>query len=444
MGRRAALRLPRRGGGTLEGHFPLSYPRTEPHPEPPLRSVALVAFAMALAAAGRYPASAVAQETPPAGFAEAELARSRRCVPALNRLEELDLAVRPYAQRMERLRALGRAVSLEDRDEAGTLGAEDAMEAAVDAWFAADSALAARYVTERDEAIQETRARERDALLDRIRQAMQEVGAQAEAVLEGAAELEVASAPCQGAVLVRSAVQEACAGSESTLCQAVATAGAAGPFRFVDAPEALWDMEDYRPWTRPGSLQGTPQGALVGARTAAQARRGNIIVAVALAPLIRGRAEISEEEVAEFQANLDALGIAFDHPLFVMAPAFEVEVSVPGPMEGETHLLLHFGDLTGDDVIWSSEIGEGGVLDALFPASGVALNRLQAGEALSLTAIRVVEGEDPEAQADAEAIYSLAILPVNQAQHVAALLQYMVQGNLGRDLAQIIPPPAGG
>ena len=409
-----------------------------------MRSVALFVLAIAIAAAGRHPAPAAAQDTPPAGFAEAELARSRQCVPALNRLEELDLAVQPYAQRIERLRALGRAVSLEDRDEAGTLGTEDPTEAAVDAWFAADSVLAARYLTERDEAIQEERARERNALLDRIRQVMQEVGAQAEATLEGAAELEVASAPCQGAVLVRSAVQEACAGSESTLCRAVAAADAQGPFRFVDAPEELWDMEDYRPWTRPGPLQGTPQGALVGGRTAAQARRGNIIVAVALAPLIRNRSEISEEEVAEFQENLDALGITFDHPLFVMAPAFEVEVSVPRPMEGETHLLLHFGDLTGDDVIWSSEIGEGGVMDALFPASGVALNRLQSGEALSLTALRLPEGEDPEAEAGAEAIYSLAILPVNQAQQVAALLQYMVQGDLGRDLAQLIPPPAGG
>lgn len=404
-----------------------------------MRSVVLLA--LALASAVYHPAPVVAQDTPPAGFAEAELARSRQCVPALNRLEELDQAVRPFAERMERLRALGLAVSLEDRDESGALAAADSLEAAVDAWFAADSALAARYVAERDEAIQEERARLRNEILDRIRQAMQEVGAQAEATLEGAAEVERASEPCQAAVFVRSAVVEACAGSASALCRAAeAPEDAAGPFRFVTTAEELWDMEDYRPWTRPGPLQGTPQGALVGGRSAAQARRGNIIVAVAVAPLIRGRAELGEDEVAEFQENLDSLGIAFDHPLFVMAPAFEVEVSVPPPMEGETHLVLHFGDLSGDDVVWSTEIGEGGVMDALFPASGVALNRLQAGETLSLTALRVPAGEDPEA----EAVYSLAILPVNQEQNVAALLQYMAGGDLGRDLARLVPPPAGG
>jgi hypothetical protein len=233
---------------------------------------------------------------------------------------------------------------------------------------------------------------------------------------------------------------EACAGSQSTLCRAAADTAAQPPYRFVDTPTAIWDVENYSPWTTPEPLQGTPQGALMGARTAAQARRGNVVVGVALAPLLRNRQELDSAQIAEFEANLDSLGFTFEHPAIVMAPAFEIQANVPAPLGGETHILVHFGDLSGDDLVWSQEVGTGGLVQAMFPASGSHLARLLAGELLSLTAVRVPPGENPTA----EPVYTLPILQVGQAQNVAALLQYMRDGGLSRDLAALVPPGPGG
>ena len=385
------------------------------------------------------PIAAHGQDAPPPGLAEVELARSRACVGSLGRLAELNALLEPYALRMERLRVLGGAVSLENVAEAAPLSAADSVEAAVARWFVADSVLAARFVAEGNEAIQDERAQARTAILDQVRQAMQAVGAEARGQLGDAAAVEAAAQPCEGAILVRSAVVEACAGSTTELCGAAAATEPVAPYRFVDKPEDLWDVEDYRPWSVPEHLQDTTQGALVGARTATQARRGNVIVAVALAPLIRNRTELGEPEIGEFEANLDSLGFTFEHPLFVMSPAIEVQVRVPAPIGGETHLLLHFGDLTGDDVIWSVEAGTGGLLQAVFPASAANLARLRAGETVSLTAVRVPEGENPEA----EPVYSVSLLPAGQTQNVEALLQYMASGGLSRDLAALVPPQPG-
>lgn len=401
-------------------------------PEPELKA-ALVFFALLV------PVAARSQDVPP-GLADVELARSRACVPALGRIEELDSILRPYAIRMERLRALGRAISLEDRAEAGTLAEADSVESEVARWFVADSTLAARYIAEKVESIQVERAEARAAILERIRASMQAVGAEAQGLIGDAAAVEEAARPCEGAIFVRSAVLEACAASGSALCRAAADTLPQGPYRFVEAPADLWDVEDYRPWTTPEPLQGTPQGALVGARTAAQARRGNVVVGVALAPLLRARSEVDSARTAELEANLDSLGYTFDHPLFLMAPVIELEANVPAPVGGETHLLLHFGDLSGEDILWNTEVGAGGVFQASILASRTDLERLQAGEVVSLTAVRLPEGEDPTA----EPIYTVPILQVGQAQNVAALLQYMSGGALGRDLAALIPPTEPG
>ena len=375
----------------------------------------------------------------PAGLADVELARSRACVASLGRLEELNRVLDPYARRMERLRALGRAVSLEDIGEAGTLTPTDSVENAVAQWFAADSVLAARWVAERADALQEERAAARAAILEVVRGAMQEVGAEAQAQMGDAAQVEADARPCEGAILVRSAVVEACGDATSSVCQAAANTEQSARYRFVEAPGDLWDVSDFRPWTQPEPLQLTPQGALIGGRTAARARRGNTVFTVALAPLIRNRSELSEEEAVEFQANLDSLGFTFQHPTLVMAPAIEVQANVPPPIGGETHVLIHFGDLTGDDVIWSTEVGNGGLIQAVFPAAASDMARMQAGEVVSLTAVRVPEGD----AAEADAVYTVPLLTVNQAQFVGSLLQYMAGGGLSDDLARLVPPSEG-
>ena len=385
------------------------------------------------------PVAIQAQEGPPSSLAEVESARSRACVGSIARFDELNATLEPYGIRMERLRALGRAVSLEDIAEAAPLSEADSVEAAVARWFASDSALAVRFVVLGDSTIQEERSRGRTAILDLIRQSMQAVGTEAQSHLGDAAAIEAAVQPCQGAILVRGAVLEACAGSTSDLCRAAAVPEATEPYRFVDRPEDLWDIEDYRPWTTPEPLQGTADGALTGARSAALARIGNVVISLGLAPLLRNRAELDSASVAEFEANLDSLGFTFEHPLFVMTPAIEIFANLPAPLGGETHFIVHFGDLSGDDVIWSAEAGKEGVLQATFPASARDLARLQAGDAVSLTAVRVPEGENPEAVP----VYTLSLLQVGQALNVGALVQYMAGGGLARDLAAIVPPEPG-
>jgi hypothetical protein len=70
------------------------------------------------------------------------------------------------------------------------------------------------------------------------------------------------------------------------------------------------------------------------------------------------------------------------------------------------------------------------------------LARLQAGDPVSLTALRIPEAEG--AESPAEAVFSLTLLQVGQATQVAALVQYMASGDLSRDLMALLPPGAGG
>jgi hypothetical protein len=148
--------------------------------------------------------------------------------------------------------------------------------------------------------------------------------------------------------------------------------------------------------------------------------------------------------VSEFETNLDSLGFTFEHPDFVMAPAVEFQANVPAPLGGETNYLLHFGDLSGDDIIWSVPVGEPGLIQATFPASAMDLARLQRGDVVSLTAVKVPQAEPPAGETvEAEPVYTVPLLQVNQEQAVGVLLQYMASGQLGRDLARLVPPSGG-
>jgi hypothetical protein len=384
-----------------------------------------------------------AQDEPPPGLGEVELSRSRACVGSLARLAVLDAALEPIARRLERMNALGRAVSLEKPDDAQPFDLSDPVEAEVARWFAADSALAVRYLAGPDSALLEERHAARTAILDRIRSTMEEAMAEGQARAEEGAPVREAAQPCQGAILVRSAVLEACATSESPVCEDAAAEDPDGSSGFVSSPEDLWDVEQYRPWSQASPLQIGPNGGLGGARTVAQARRGNVTFSVSLAPLIVRRSELTEEQILESEANLDSLGFTFTHPLFVMAPGLEIQAQLPpAPLGGESHYVLHFGDLSGDDVIWSTDRGTQGRVQASFPATGSALARLQAGEPVSLTALRIPEAEGSDTQA--EAVFTLTLLQVGQATQVAALVQYMASGDLSRDLASLLPPGTGG
>ena len=85
------------------------------------------------------------------------------------------------------------------------------------------------------------------------------------------------------------------------------------------------------------------------------------------------------------------------------------------PHVDSARLYLHFGDLTGDDVIWTIEAGAPGRVQASFPATEAGLTRLQAGEPVSLTALRIPEGGAAEEAARADQVHGLRrheMLPV--------------------------------
>jgi hypothetical protein len=380
----------------------------------------------------------VAEPPPPPGLAAVESGRSQRCVPVLARLDTLNAKLAPLATLADRIRLLDQVVTLEDTTRATPLSATDSVEVAVRAWFAEDQVLARQYAESGDSAIEARRAQGRDRVRQRLVDALGSVSAQGRETIAAAGDLEQGARECQGVILVRPAVLEACGGADTPVCAAARAAEANGRFRFVELPEHIWDVESIRIWEQPARLGPTPEGSLGGAQTAAIAQRGNTMLVVSIEPLIRDRAEVPAPELARLEANLDSVGIAYRHPKFLVAPALAIELEVIEPIGGETHYFLHFGDLSNParDVIWTSP-STGHALQGIVPATKAILDRLATGEGLALTAIRFA---DPT-QKQAEAIYSLELTQGGQALAVSALLEYLKAG-LGEDFSALVP--AGG
>ncbi len=402
-----------------------------------LSSPSLALTAVTLTAVA-WPASARAQDDTPPGLAEVEVARSKACVATLGRMAELDATLQPFAERIQRMRDLADAVSLEDSTDVVPLDPADPLDAAVRAWFRTDGELALRYVEEPSDSLLQERRAGRERILQALRDEVSAVQERARTPMTEAGEVDITNRRCQGAIFVRSAVLEACETVQSPLCAPAARVEAAS-FQFVENAADLWDIEQFRPWTDPGRLTRGPDGSLAGARTVARVRKGNVAITVGISPLIRERSELTPERITEFESNLDSLGFRFEHPLFVMAPALEVVANLPDPIGGETHYILHFGDVTSPEVIWTSPIEAGGPVQMAFPAPGYVLARLQQGADLTATAIRVPDGEQA-GEVEAEAVFSLSLLTVNQVSAVSALLAYMSGGGLSDDLVVLVPP----
>jgi len=394
-----------------------------------------------------FPLALVAQEAPPAELIADEVQRSHTCVPALATLDALEADLEPLGARAERLQALARAVTVEDPDRAAPFD-DSGLERAVREWFEDDAALAQRYLEEGDEALQEERAEGRRQIQLRITEELEALSASVQERIGQDEEAQMAFRECDDVIFVRSAVLEACDGVDSPLCDAARDSDGDDRFRFVDAPEDLWDVEQMRPWTSPSRLGRMQDGSIAGSRTSTLVRRGNLSLILTVEPMIRERESISAEEEAEFDANLDSLGLLFDNPEFVMAPALSIFFDVAEPVAGETDYLLHFGDLSDPEnqIIWSIPAGEGGVVQASAPAPGWALGRLAGGEPVSFTAVTLAENEE---EVDGEIIFSLGVTPVGQASAVQELLAYWEDGQLARDLESLIPaeepssPPDG-
>lgn len=386
-----------------------------------------------------FPVLLAAQDVPPPDFAANELERSRACVPALDHLTAVEARLDPLARRAERINELSYAIAMEASARAAPFDDSDPIEAAVQQWFDSDGALAARRGEGDEEAIDEERARGRQAIRQQLAEELDDLNEESREILEEAGDVETAVQECDGAILVRSVVLDVCEGGSSLVCEQAREPAtlSAGRFRFVDEPEELWDMEEMRPWSAPTSLHVTDNGGLDGARTAALARRGNLVFVMGLEPMILDRSNIEEEQATEFDANLDSLGFSFDDPRFVMAPALSIRFDATKPVGGETHYLLHFGDLSnpGEDVIWSAP-SAGEPLSAVFPATAAALDRLAAGEPVSLTAVSFLEDDS----FDGDAIFSIPLTPIGQSESVSGLLSYMASGQLSTDLAALVPP----
>lgn len=387
----------------------------------------------------------VGDDPVPGNLAALETARTRMCVPALARLAEVDARLQPLAGRSNRIVALAQAVTAEDSLAVSPLDGNDALETAVREWFQADVALALRFLDSGDESIQEERSQGKAAIRSRLEEAFREANDAAQEILTSAEGLDPAALDCQNAFLIRSVALEVCATTPSPVCAEARNEGEVQAFRFVDAAEDLWDMEQLIPWSAPSPIFPTPDGQLGGARTTAVTRRGNLALSLALEPMIRGRESLGPEEAAGYDENLQELGFTFDHPALVMAPVLLLELDLPGRLGEETFYLLHFGDLSdpANQVIWTFEAEVDGPIQAILPVAREVLDRLAAEEELSVTAVHIPEDESQQGSA----IFTMGATSLGQGRAISTLISYMEDGRLSQDLARFIPveeDPAGG
>ncbi|MBT8489377.1 MAG: hypothetical protein KJO65_11185, partial [Gemmatimonadetes bacterium] len=186
-----------------------------------------------------------------------------------------------------------------------------------------------------------------------------------------------------------------------------------------------------RPWTQPAPIRPGPSG-LTGGRTIGFTRVGNVVVTVAFTAIILPREQIPPETLTAYEATNSALGVTVDHPTIVFTPALGVRVALPEPLDQEDGYVLHFGSPDQAEVVWAGDAGTGSPIEATVPLTAGQVQRLTAGDRLTLTAIA-------DAEPVPDAVYAVRIGSVTQTQRTKALLSYM-QNQLGQDLAQIVPP----
>ncbi len=379
------------------------------------------------------PVIGVAQDAPPAGIAEIELERSRLCVPVLAQLDELNLQLQPLGIRTERLRQIAAAIAIEDRTVMDSLNVNDPTEAAVRDWFLSDGRLAQSFLDTNEQTIQQQRAVDRELIKGTLQVTLEGIQSEAQGIIEEAGDFGPEASSCEGAVLIRSAVIEACGSEQSLICDAAKPANSDGAYRFVDSPEDLWDVQEFRPWTSPGPLQLAPDGQLDGASTVAFARQGNVAFSVAFRPDIRPRTDMAPENIQTFQTLLDSIGFEFNHPELIYAPALTIRATLPEPLAGEDRYAIHFGAIEAGDVIWDGPSGTGAPIEISILLTPIHIVKLTQGESLELTAIRGLDdGSD-------EALFGLALTPVNQVAATQALLAYMAT-QMPQDLNLLVPP----
>ena len=401
----------------------------------PFLSLPLAVPALALAALA-LATSPPATAQVPGNLAAVELARSRECVPVLGRIDALDATLSPLAARSQRLLAISQAVALEDGAVIERLDAADPVEAAVQSWFEADAALAARIVAQPSPELEAERTAGREAIKATLTEALGAVQSQADSAIAATGDLQQQASRCSGAVLVRSAVLERCGTDTSSVCEAARdTAASPAGYRFVEAPESIWDVQELRAWTAPGPLGVTPDGQLGGGRTVGATRLGNVVVNVAFTPWLQERSALTPETAERLSALTDSLGFGGAHPDVVYVPSLAIRAALPEALDGESAYLVHFGRPESADVVWEAAAGTGAALEGVVPLSPGHLARLQAGEPMTLTAVRQAE----DGQLDA--VFAIELTSLRQSQAVSDLLGYMAN-QLPEDLTRLLPPDA--
>ena len=379
------------------------------------------------------PATGVAQDAPPAGIAEIELERSRVCVPVLSQLDALNLQLQPLGIRTERLRQIAAAIAIEDRTVMDSLNVNDPTESAVRDWFLSDGRLAQSFLDTNQQTILQQRTVDRELIKGTVQATLEGIQSEAQGIIEEAGDFGAEASSCEGAILIRSAVIEACGSEQNLICDAAKPANSDGAYRFVDSPEDLWDVQEFRPWTSPGPLQLAPDGQLDGASTVAFARQGNVAFSVAFQPDIRPRADMAPENIQTFQTLLDSIGFEFNHPELIYAPALTIRATLPEPLAGEDRYAIHFGAIEGGDVIWEGPSGTGDPIEISILLTPIHIVKLTQGESLELTAIRSLDDSSDEA------LFGLALTPVNQVAATQSLLAYMAT-QMPQDLNILVPP----
>lgn len=369
----------------------------------------------------------------PANFAAVELGRSRDCVGILARVERLNAQLAPFAERSQRLLAIGQAVTLEEREVMDSLRSSDPVEARVHAWFVADGQLAQQYVASRTPALIEQRSVAKDSVEAMLRAELEGLQAGADSVLASTGTLGQEAGNCSGAVFIRPAVLESCQSVESPVCEAARDSARVADFRFVDSADVLWGLQELRAWSAPGALQVSSTGQLGGARTVGLTRAANVVVTLAFGPRLRLRANLTSSETTHTTALIDSLGFGGSHPEVLFTPSLAVQATLPTALGGETRYVLHFGTPEEADILWAADAGTGAPIEGMIDLGPAQLSKLQAGEPLALTALR------PTSTGANEPVYSIELTSLNQEPAVGTLIAYMA-AQLGSDLAQLIPP----
>jgi hypothetical protein len=415
------------------------------------RILAFVAFLAPGALSAQVPTAVPAPDTavaepieapPPPGLAAAETGRSQRCVVTLARMDTLDTKLAPLANRSLRLRVLYEAVTREDTTRAAPFDTKDPIEAAVTRWYTADQRLAVQYSTTGDSLVEVKRAEGRNEISARLRAAIDSVSAQGQAELKSNEELQAEIGECQGVVFVRSAVRESCPPSLTIpLCAAARVDSIVPGFTFVNDPLEMWDIESASLWSVPQRLSPGPNGGLLGGESSVSERRGNLQLSLAVRLYAQERSTLTADQLAGIQVDLDSIGITFKHPQFILYPVLGFEFVIADPIAGENFYFLHFGDLSqpSRDVIWSGPAPGRGPTRMILPAKKWVLDRLAAGEIVSLTAVKFADATTKQA----EAVYNLELTSVRQSSSVAALVAYFTGGDLEKDFSALVPPPAG-